>query len=34
MNGSFSGNQFEKDFNNWKGNTKQQDDITVLAFQI
>lgn len=34
MNGSFSGQLFEKDFSNWKGNAKQIDDITVIALEI
>ncbi|SMD38882.1 Serine phosphatase RsbU, regulator of sigma subunit [Reichenbachiella faecimaris] len=34
MNGSFSGTLFENKFSEWKGNTKQRGDITVLALEI
>jgi len=34
MNGSFSAQQFEFDFDKWKGKTKQLDDITVLALEV
>ena len=34
MNGSFSGQKFETDFADWRGKTKQLDDITVLALQV
>jgi len=34
MNGHFSGQAFENNFSEWKGDTKQMDDITVLAIEI